>query len=85
VASGYQLDTPAAMQSFAMAPGLGAAAVRCMIPTEPGEALSGGNGVFGHNETSERLATTWSLTTPITLGDGGTGFDASPNAANSCP
>jgi hypothetical protein len=41
--------------------------------------------VFGHNETSEQLATTWSVTTPIALGDGGTGFSASPNAANSCP
>jgi hypothetical protein len=85
VASGYQLDTPAGMQSFAMAPPLGSAAVRCMIPMEPGETLNGGNGAFGHNETSERLATTWSVTMPIALSDGGVGFNASPNAANSCP
>jgi hypothetical protein len=85
--SGYALDTPVAMQSFAPVPVVGGSAVRCVIPMETGETLLGGNGVFGHNETSEHLATTWTTTTPATSTDGGlpTTYDASPNAANHCP
>ncbi|MEI8254854.1 MAG: MopE-related protein [Deltaproteobacteria bacterium] len=84
--SGYQLDTPAAMQSFASLPSTGAASVRC-VDAEPGETLLGGNGAYGHNETSEPLATTWTVTVPSTVADGGLSgtVNASPNAANRCP
>ncbi len=83
--SGYQLDTPAAMQSFASLPSTGGASVRCNT-METGETQLGGNGVFGHNETSEPLATNWTVTLPATGTDAGAStVNASPNAANRCP
>jgi hypothetical protein len=84
--SGYRLDTPAASQQQARVHVLSAASIRC-DEHEGTEVLSGGNGVFGHNETSENLATTWAITAPTVTGDAGTvsTYHASPNAANPCP
>lgn len=53
--SGYQADTPRANQKGAVAPGLFASIERCTLET--GETLSGGNGLTGHDETSEPLDT----------------------------
>ena len=86
MATGYQLDTPASLQSFAPLPATGGSAVRCAAG-ETGEILLGGNGVFGHNETSEHLAMTWATTTAASAADGGLPgtFNATPNAMNHCP
>jgi hypothetical protein len=53
--SGYQADTARANQKAAAAPGMFASIERCTLET--GETLSGGNGLTGHDETSEPLDT----------------------------
>lgn len=55
--TGYQADTPRANQKPAAAPALFNSIERCTLET--GEALSGGNGLTGHDETSEPLDTTF--------------------------
>lgn len=56
----YLNDTPAASQS-SISPGAHAIgeSYQRMSMTETGEATSGGNGLTGHDETSEGLASTW--------------------------
>lgn len=51
---GYLPDTAAALQTAAEAPVPTQSIERCAI--EPGEKTSGGNGLLGHDETSENLA-----------------------------
>lgn len=52
---GYQPDTAPASQKPAAAPPQLGSIERCAV--EPGEKLSGGNGITGHDETSEDLGT----------------------------
>lgn len=70
--AGYQPDTPVAMQSGAPAPAAGTSIERC--GPEVGETLSGGNGITGHDETSEVLASSFVVEATPT-----------PGAANVCP
>jgi len=81
----YLPDTVAAMQQRTTAPGNGAAAIRCNY-AETGERMTGGNGVGGHDETSEPLMTTWRTTTAPVVPDGGvlTSVTATPGALNDC-
>lgn len=50
---GYQPDTAAASQKSAAIPGSFGSIERCVLET--GETLTGGNGLTGHDETSEPL------------------------------
>jgi len=50
--SGYRPDTVTAAQHPAVAPGEGASLHRCVY-AEAGETVSFGNGISGHDETSE--------------------------------
>lgn len=52
--TGYLPDTPIANQKPAPAPNAGQSIERCNL-AEPGEATMGGNGISGHDETSESL------------------------------
>lgn len=64
--SGYQADTPAANQKAAAAPTNGASIERCTLET--GETTTGGNGITGHDETSEPLDTTFVIQAAPTPG-----------------
>jgi hypothetical protein len=66
--AGYLPDTPASAQSFAKAPEtVGRSLSRCSL-SEGMERRSEGNGLLGHDETSEDHALTWQLTKPATPG-----------------
>jgi len=52
--AGYQPDTPTTGQTPALAAGATQSIARCSA-NEPDEATSGGNGISGHDETSENL------------------------------
>jgi hypothetical protein len=69
----YKNDTTSSSQSIAAAPATNGATARCQL-TEGTETKSGGNGRLGHDETSEDLATTWSLHATPT-----------PGTASPCP
>lgn len=56
---GYQNDTPISNQSFAANHVVGEKLIR--NSDEGSETSSGGNGITGHDETSENLNTTWSV------------------------
>lgn len=55
---GYRPDTPPALQDALAAPGAGKTLHRC-VAGETGEHAGAGNGVTGHDETSERLNLAW--------------------------
>jgi DNA/RNA endonuclease YhcR with UshA esterase domain len=56
----YLNDTPVASQSFLPAHADGKKLAR-LSETEGSETSSGGNGITGHDETSENLATSWEV------------------------
>ena len=58
--SGYNIDTPVAQQVFLPAHGNDSTYVRVDL-TEIGETSSGGNGITGHDETSEDLVAAWEV------------------------
>lgn len=64
----YTADTARAMQHAAVAPALNGSIERCGLET--GERLSGGNGITGHDETSERLDMTFRAQAAPTPGAG---------------
>ena len=57
--AGYQADTPVASQSYMTTHNDGFKLIRNGL--EGTEATSSGNGITGHDETSENLADTWSV------------------------
>jgi len=59
---GYQPDTPVADQSFIVPHETGQKLVRTETLNEGLETQVGGNGITGHNETSEPFSDTWSVT-----------------------
>ncbi|MFO0755744.1 MAG: lamin tail domain-containing protein [Byssovorax sp.] len=71
--AGYASDTARASQSSAPAPTAGQSIERCGASPEPGEKTSGGNGLTGHDETSEALNQSFKVQTLPT-----------PGAKNSC-
>ncbi len=68
----YVADTARANQHAAFAPILNNSIERCGVET--GERLSGGNGITGHDETSERLDMSFRVQTTPT-----------PGVRNACP
>jgi len=58
--AGYQPDTAPAMQNPAPAPPNGQSIERCST-MESGEKASGGNGISGHDETSEALGMSFTV------------------------
>ena len=59
-AEGYNPDTPVEEQSFIYAHGEDSTYVR-ISAEEIGENTTGGNGITGHNETSENLSESWQV------------------------
>ncbi|HCW76787.1 MAG TPA: hypothetical protein DHU63_09650, partial [Candidatus Marinimicrobia bacterium] len=59
--SGYLADTPIPNQSHAPVPAGGEKLIRA-ANSEGTEASTGGNGITGHDETSENMANTWIVT-----------------------
>ncbi|MFO0685653.1 MAG: lamin tail domain-containing protein [Sandaracinus sp.] len=64
--SGYAADTPPASQHPAPVPTAGQSIERCAL--EVGETRTGGNGISGHDETSERLDMAFRVVTTPTPG-----------------
>jgi hypothetical protein len=64
--NGYLPDTARAMQRTAPGPASGESLERCGIET--GEAITGGNGVTGHDETSEALDESFTISDMPTPG-----------------
>ena len=57
--SGYQSDTPALSQSYMSIHTTNEKLIRAATSSEGIEAEAGGNGITGHDETSEPLSETW--------------------------
>ena len=57
--SGYQSDTPVLSQSYMSVHNTNEKLIRAESASEGGETQSGGNGITGHDETSEPLSETW--------------------------
>ena len=57
--SGYQSDTPVLSQSYMSVHNTNEKLIRTESASEGGETQSGGNGITGHDETSEPLSETW--------------------------
>ena len=57
--SGYQSDTPALSQSYMSIHTTNEKLIRAATSSEGTEAGAGGNGITGHDETSEPLSETW--------------------------
>ncbi len=70
--AGYKPDTAPDLQKAAPAPGTLQSIERCA--GEVGEKTTGGNGVSGHDETSEDLGASFKVTS-----------SATPGVANGCP
>ena len=58
---GYQPDTPVSEQSFITAHEIDQKLVRTETLSEGLELQEGGNGITGHNETSEPFSDTWTI------------------------
>jgi hypothetical protein len=72
--AGYKPDTGRDLQKAAAAPMPGQSIERCGAAQEGSEKASGGNGITGHDETSEPLDVTFKLAATPT-----------PGAKNGCP
>jgi len=70
--AGYQPDTSEANQAEASKPAVDESIGRC-TDMENGETTSGGNGLLGHDETSENFAVSWRIL-----------VTSSPGSVNSC-
>lgn len=67
--AGYQADTAGDNQLAATVPSTGAAIERCSMGTELDEKAAGGNGITGHDETSENLYWSFRLQVAPTPGE----------------
>jgi len=63
--SGYQSDTPALSQSYMSIHTTNEKLIRAATSSEGTEAEAGGNGITGHDETSEPLSETWVIASLI--------------------
>ena len=59
--SGYQSDTPVSSQSYMSVHTTNEKLIRAESASEGTETQSGGNGITGHDETSEPLSDTWAI------------------------
>jgi len=66
--AGYQADTNPDNQKGATVPSTGASIARCSGGVEIDEKIAGGNGLTGHDETSEDLYWSYSLQVAPTPG-----------------
>ena len=81
----YLADTAPAMQQRVSVASSGNAAVRRCDYSEGAQVRTGGNGLGGNDETSERFAVTWRGTPGAPSGDSGVALlSATPGALNHC-
>jgi hypothetical protein len=78
--AGYAADTAQAMQKAIPEPGANQGFQRCPDGSETAEKASGGNGLSGHDETSEDLASAFQAV----IAPPNAGATTSPGAANAC-
>ena len=78
--SGYQSDTPVSSQSYMSVHTTNEKLIRVESASEGGETQSGGNGITGHDETSEPLSATWVTASLISSKPDITGFSLTPGS-----
>ena len=78
--TGYQSDTPVSSQSFMPVHATNEKLIRAENAGEGSESQSGGNGITGHNETSEPLSDTWITASLISSKPDITGLSLSPGS-----
>ena len=76
--TGYQSDTPVSSQSFMSVHTTNEKLIRAESAGEGSESQSGGNGITGHDETSEPLSDTWVMASLISSKPDITGLSLSP-------
>ncbi len=81
----YLPDTAAALQQRVLVSSSGNAAVRRCDYSEGAQVRTGGNGLGGNDETSERFTATWRGTAGAPTNDGGVGvLSGTPGGLNNC-
>ena len=76
--TGYQSDTPVSSQSFMSVHATNEKLIRAENAGEGSESQSSGNGITGHDETSEPLSDTWITASLISSKPDITGLSLSP-------
>ena len=78
--TGYQSDTPVSSQSFMAVHATNEKLIRAENAGEGSESQSNGNGITGHDETSEPLSDTWITASLISSKPDITGLSLSPGS-----
>ena len=78
--TGYQSDTPVSSQSFMSVHATNEKLIRAENAGEGSESQSSGNGITGHDETSEPLSDTWITASLISSKPDITGLSLSPGS-----
>jgi len=78
--TGYQSDTPVSSQSFMAVHATNEKLIRAENAGEGSESQSSGNGITGHDETSEPLSDTWITASLISSKPDITGLSLSPGS-----
>ena len=78
--TGYQSDTPVSSQSFMPVHATNEKLIRAENAGEGSESQSSGNGITGHDETSEPLSDTWITASLISSKPDITGLSLSPGS-----
>ena len=78
--TGYQSDTPVSSQSFMAVHATNEKLIRAENGGEGSESQSSGNGITGHDETSEPLSDTWITASLISSKPDITGLSLSPGS-----
>ena len=78
--TGYQSDTPVCSQSFMAVHATNEKLIRAENAGEGSESQSSGNGITGHDETSEPLSDTWITASLISSKPDITGLSLSPGS-----
>ena len=80
--SGYQSDTPVPAQSYMSVHTTNEKLIRAESTSEGTETQTGGNGITGHDETSEPLSETWTIASLISSKPDISGLNLSPASPN---
>ena len=81
--SGYQSDTPVPAQSYMSVHTTNEKLIRAESTSEGTETQSGGNGITGHDETSEPLSETWITASLVSSKPDITGLSLTPGSPTS--
>jgi hypothetical protein len=80
--SGYQSDTPVSSQFYMSVHTTNEKLIRLESASEGSESQSGGNGITGHDETSEPLSETWTTASLVSSKPDISGLSLTPASPN---